>query len=92
MLDTQTALMSKNNDIYITRPYLPPLEEFIPYLEDIWSSGQVTNQGTYHQRFEEELSRYLRIPCVSLFSNCTTALLVALRALGISGDVMLIFK
>ena len=42
-------------NIYVTRPFLPPLEEFIPYLEKIWSGKILTNGGPYHEELEAML-------------------------------------
>ena len=78
--------MTKN--IYVTRPLLPPIEEFIPYLEKIWNGKVLTNNGPFHQALEEELCRYLRVEHVSLFSNGTLALITALQALRITGEVI----
>jgi dTDP-4-amino-4,6-dideoxygalactose transaminase len=75
-------------DIFVTKPSLPPLEEFVPYLENIWSSGIITNAGPYHQKLESELCNYLGVKYVSLFSNGTIALITALQALGIVGEVI----
>jgi dTDP-4-amino-4,6-dideoxygalactose transaminase len=72
----------------VTEPYLPPLEEFIPYLEKIWDEKRLTNNGPYHQQFEAELADYLGVPYVSLFANGTLALLTALQTLRISGEVI----
>lgn len=74
--------------IYVTQPYLPPLEEFIPYLEQIWKNKWLTNAGPYHQELETALTRYLEVPHLSLFANGTIALVVALQALRISGEVI----
>ncbi|WP_020679335.1 DegT/DnrJ/EryC1/StrS family aminotransferase [Marinobacterium rhizophilum] len=74
--------------IYVTQPYLPPLEEFIPYLEDIWSSKLLTNGGPMHARLERELCDYLDVPEIALFNNGTIALLTALQALRITGEVI----
>lgn len=79
-------MMKKN--IYVTRPSLPPLEEFIPYLEKIWANNILTNGGPYHQQLENELCDYLGINYISLFSNGTIALLTALQALDIKGEVI----
>jgi len=46
--------------IYVTKPHLPPLEDFIPYLEEIWASGCLTNGGPMHQRLERELAEVQR--------------------------------
>ncbi len=74
--------------IYVTRPFLPPLEEFYEYLEQIWESKQLTNKGPYHERFEKELAEYLGVKYVCLFSNGTLALISALQTLRITGEVI----
>jgi dTDP-4-amino-4,6-dideoxygalactose transaminase len=74
--------------IFLTRPYLPPLEEFLPYLEEIWASRRLTNGGPFHQQFEEALRQYLGVPQVCLFANGTLALMTALQALRITGEVI----
>lgn len=76
------------NKIYVTQPTLPPLEEFIPYLEKIWSSKILTNNGQFHKLLESELCRYLGVKYISLFCNGTLALLTALKALEIKGEVI----
>ena len=77
-----------NNPIYVTRPFLPPLEEFIPYLENIWISKLLTNSGKYHQELEERLADFLGVKYISLFSNGTLALITALQTLRITGEVI----
>ncbi len=77
-----------DNKTYVTQPFLPPLKEFIPYLEKIWESKVLTNNGTFHQQLEEALCRYLGVAYISLFSNGTLALITALQALRISGEVI----
>lgn len=74
--------------IYVTQPYLPPLEEFIPYLEEIWASKTLTNGGPMHQRLEQALCEYLSVEHISLFNNGTIALLTALQALNVVGEVI----
>ncbi|WP_299179814.1 DegT/DnrJ/EryC1/StrS aminotransferase family protein [uncultured Chryseobacterium sp.] len=80
--------MEKENPILVTSPLLPPLEEFIPFLEDIWNNKWLTNNGKYHQELEKQLCDYLKIPYISLFTNGTLPLMVALQALRISGEVI----
>jgi dTDP-4-amino-4,6-dideoxygalactose transaminase len=79
--------MNKNS-IYVTQPFLPPLEEFEAYLKDIWDTKWVTNNGKYHQRLESALCDYLGVKYISLFSNGTLALITALQALKITGEVI----
>lgn len=74
--------------IYVTQPQLPPLNEFIPYLEEIWQTKTLTNNGRFHQELEARLCEYLGVPFISLFNNGTNALLTALQALEISGEVI----
>lgn len=74
--------------ISVTSPLLPPLEEFLPYLEQIWQSKRLTNNGPFHQELESSLARYLGVEYLSLFTNGTTALITALQALGIKGEVI----
>jgi len=77
-----------NKPVYVTQPDLPPLEEFIPYLEEIWSSKVLTNGGRFHQELESALCKYLGVEHISLFTNGTIALITALQALRISGEVI----
>lgn len=74
--------------IYVTQPYLPPLDEFIPYLEKIWENKILTNGGPYHQQLEKELCDYLGVRHLALFTNGTIALVTALQALRITGEVI----
>jgi len=76
------------NKIFVTKPALPPLEEFIPYLEKIWDNKWLTNNGPFHQEFEKELSNYLGVEHLSVFSNGTLALITALQTLRITGEVI----
>ena len=77
-----------NEPINVTSPYLPPLEEVLPYLQEIWDSKVLTNGGQFHQRFETALRDRLGVPEISLFSNATIALVCALQELRITGDVI----
>lgn len=81
-------LVEKMNNIYVTQPFLPPLEEFKPYLEKIWENKWLTNCGPFHQELEEKLSTYLGVEYISLFTNGTIALVTALQALRITGEVI----
>ncbi|WP_313054978.1 DegT/DnrJ/EryC1/StrS family aminotransferase [Pseudomonas lopnurensis] len=74
--------------IPVTSPLLPPLEEFIPYLEQIWSSRFLTNGGNMHQELEQALCKHLGIKHIALFANGTLALVTALQALRITGEVI----
>lgn len=77
-----------NNPIYVTQPSLPDLNEFIPYLQQIWDNKILTNNGPFHKQLESELANFLGVPYISLFANGTLALVTALQALRISGEVI----
>lgn len=79
--------MAEEN-IYVTQPYLPPLEEFTPYLEQIWANKILTNGGPFHQQLEQALCEYLGVPHIALFTNGTLALITALQALRVTGEVI----
>jgi dTDP-4-amino-4,6-dideoxygalactose transaminase len=77
-----------NDPLYVTRPYLPPLKAILPYLEEIWRTGQVTNNGPQSLRLEKALAEYLGVRHLSLMSNGTMALMTAIKALNLSGEVI----
>jgi dTDP-4-amino-4,6-dideoxygalactose transaminase len=77
-----------DKNIYVTQPVLPPLEEFIPYLQQIWDSKNLTNAGPFHQQLERALCEYLGVEYLCLFTNGTIALITALQALRITGEVI----
>jgi dTDP-4-amino-4,6-dideoxygalactose transaminase len=74
--------------IYVTRPYLPDLDELIPLLEEIWANRVLTNLGPFHQRFEQELSDFFGADHVSLVCNGMLALSAAVAAAEIEGEVI----
>ncbi len=77
-----------NTQITVTSPLLPPLDEFIPYLQQIWDNRWITNNGTSHQQLEAALTQYLGVDYLSLFTNGTLPLITALQALRITGEVI----
>jgi dTDP-4-amino-4,6-dideoxygalactose transaminase len=74
--------------IYVTRPFLPPLDEFCRELNEIWKNRWLTNEGPVLQRFNRELSRFFGTENTCLFNNGTLALQIALQGMGISGEVI----
>jgi|SRR6185369_4804141 len=74
--------------VFVTQPYLPPLDEFQKYLQEIWDSKWLTNNGKFHQELESALADYLGVKYISLFSNGTLALITALQCLRITGEVI----
>jgi dTDP-4-amino-4,6-dideoxygalactose transaminase len=74
--------------IYVTQPEMPPLADFVASLEQIWNSKYLTNGGPFHQQLEAALCAYLGVEHICLFANGTLALMTALQALDISGEVI----
>ncbi len=74
--------------IYVTRPFLPPLEEFSRGLEEIWENRWLTNDGPILRRFTRELCNTLETENACVFTNGTLALQIALQGMGISGEVI----
>lgn len=80
--------MENKKVITVTSPLLPSLDDFMPYLQDIWNRKWLTNNGHYHQELEKALCEYLKVPYISLFTNGTLPLITALQALRITGEVI----
>ncbi|MGD9493192.1 MAG: DegT/DnrJ/EryC1/StrS family aminotransferase, partial [Bacteroidales bacterium] len=80
--------MKISNPIYVTRPSMPSLIDFLPYLERIWGNKILTNNGPFHEELEQELCRFLGVKYISLFANGTLALTTALQDLKITGEVI----
>lgn len=76
------------NNITVTSPLLPNLDEFNEMLKEIWASKWITNNGLFHKQLEQALAEYLKVPYVSLFTNGTLPLITALQALRITGEVI----
>ncbi len=74
--------------IYVTRPFLPPFDEFCEGLKEIWENYWLTNNGPILNRFTQKMAKYFETDDVCLFNNGTLALQIALQGLGISGEVI----
>jgi len=80
--------MDNKDQITVTSPLLPDLDEFKALLKEIWESKWITNNGSFHRQLEKELAAYLKVPYISLFTNGTLPLITALQALRITGEVI----
>ena len=78
--------MNRNEKVFVTQPYLPPLQEFIPYLEKIWNSKALTNCGPFHEQLEQVLCEHLGVEHIALVANGTLALVTALQSLRMRVD------
>lgn len=74
--------------IFVTRPYLPPLADLLPMLEEIWRTRILSNAGPFHQRLEARLCEFLGAPNLSLVTNGMVALEQAVEAARLTGDIV----
>jgi dTDP-4-amino-4,6-dideoxygalactose transaminase len=80
--------MAAQPPIHVTQPHLPPLEDFLPLLREIWDRKVLTNGGPFHQKLEAALAEHLGVGHIALFTNATIALVTALQALRVTGEVI----
>lgn len=74
--------------ILVTRPFLPPLNEYTDGLKEIWDSQWLTNNGRVLRRFTKSLSRELDTDRLALFNNGTIALQLGLHSLAVTGEAV----
>lgn len=77
-----------NKMIQVTRTYLPSLETYASYLEAIWQRGCLTNNGPLCQRLANDMARFLGVSNLELTSSGTIALQLAIKALGLKGEII----
>jgi dTDP-4-amino-4,6-dideoxygalactose transaminase len=77
-----------SDPIYVTRPLLPDLEDYVEYLRRIWSSQQITNNGSLVRELEALLAQRLGVAHVICVSSGTAALELAIRALDLEGEII----
>lgn len=74
--------------ITVTKPFLPPFEEYSRYLSEIWQRNWLTNNGPCVQQLEEQLKNFLHVNHLIYVNNGTIALQIALKAMGATGEVI----
>jgi len=74
--------------INVTKTFLPPINEYIEYLEKIWESNWITNQGPLSEELESRLKDFLNVDNLLLVSNGTIALQLAIKALALKGEII----
>jgi len=74
--------------INVTKSYLPPLEEYVQYLQGIWERDQLTNNGPLVKELEAKLRDYLGVKHLFFVSNGTIALQIAIKALSLHGEII----
>ncbi len=74
--------------IHVTRAFMPPIEEYNALVAEVWASGQLTNQGALALRLEAALDHTLGAQGTLLAGNGTIAIQLAIKALGLTGEVI----
>src|SRR5271165_5714714 len=90
MVTTRSILAPSHFEqpVYVTRPLLPNLQVFTAELTGIWQRQWLTNKGQLHDRLEQALCDHLRVHQLSLVNSGTSALMLAFRALELSGEAI----
>ncbi|WP_343347621.1 DegT/DnrJ/EryC1/StrS family aminotransferase [Terrisporobacter petrolearius] len=74
--------------IYVTKAFLPPIEEYTKKIESIWENNWITNNGPIHNEFEKKIEKYLNAENINLFVNGHLALDIAIKAMELKGEVI----
>ena len=74
--------------IFVTKPFLPPFEEYSKILEKIWKTSIITNMGPISKNLENELKSHLGVKNLHFVSNGTIALQLAIKALDLKGEII----
>lgn len=81
-------MLDLERKIFVSKPSLPPLEEYMEEIRDIWETGILTHQGPKHNQLQLELEKFLETPNVTLFANGHLALELGLGAYDLEGEVI----
>lgn len=74
--------------IMVTKSSMPSFEEYVEMIKPLWDSCWLTNMGEYHQKLEQDLLDYMKVPNISLFSNGHMALELLIQAMNLTGEVI----
>ncbi len=77
-----------DNGIFVTRSSMPDLQEYMDEISDMWDSHWLTNMGPKHKQFQAELTQYMGVDNVDLFTNGHMALELTLQAMNLQGEVI----
>lgn len=77
-----------DNKILVTRSSMPPMEEFIEEIKEMWDSHWLTNMGPKHRELQAKLEEYLGVEHIDLLTNGHMALELSMQALNLQGEVI----
>lgn len=81
-------MLDGSKKLYVARPSLPSMEEFVEEIKDMWDTGIMTHQGPKHNRLQAELEKFMQVSHVTLFANGHLALELGLESWQLSGEVI----
>src|SRR5690554_4667379 len=74
--------------IAVTKPFLPPQDEYEKYLKGIWQRQWLTNMGPLSSELEMKLKEHLKLKHLLFVTNGTVALQMAIKALNLQGEII----
>lgn len=74
--------------VFVTKSSMPPFEEYVEEIRDLWDTHILTNMGSKHKELEKRLVEYLKVEHVSLMVNGHMALELAIQAMNLTGEVI----
>jgi len=74
--------------IPVTKPFLPPQEEYQRLVDGIWKRQWLTNMGPLASELEMKLKEYLKVNHLIYVTNGTVALQMAIKALDLTGEII----
>src|SRR6218665_2070705 len=74
--------------ILVTKPFLPPIEDYKNYIDKIWENEWLTNMGPLSKQLESELKDFLKIKDLLFVTNGTVALQMAIKALDLKNEII----
>ncbi len=74
--------------IPVTKSYIPSLDDYNAYLEQIWQAGQLTNIGLLCRQLADDIASFLGVQNLELVANGTLALQLAIKALDLKGEII----
>ncbi|MBU4016002.1 DegT/DnrJ/EryC1/StrS family aminotransferase [Patescibacteria group bacterium] len=77
-----------NNKIFVSKPFLPPIEKYIHYVQQVWDNCYLTNNGPLVRELEKKLKAYLGVKHIFFVSNGTIALQLAIKALNLKKTII----
>lgn len=74
--------------ILVTKSSMPPLEEYVQEIDELWNTRWLTNMGVKHKVLQEQLKEFLNVPNIELLTNGHMALELTLQAMNLHGEVI----